>query len=139
MRWDRTALLGVGLLGAIGAGVYFAWRAPSSASALDCPPDRVRWVQTGAGGYATCDAPDVQGAGSLPAGQALTVGQKLKLNQATAQELSILPGVGASLAAALVEERERLGGFSSWEEVDGVRGIGPAKLDVLREATTLEP
>ena len=136
MRWDRTALLGAGLLGVIGVGWYFATRAPSAEPALDCPPDRVRWVQTAQGSYAACDAPD---AGALPAGQALTLGKKLNLNEVTAEDLALLPGVGPSLAAALVEEREALGGFSTWDEVDGVRGIGPAKLEVLQQATTLEP
>jgi competence protein ComEA len=74
-----------------------------------------------------------------PVGQALTVGRRLDLNRATAAELTALPGVGKELAQALVRYREASGGFGSWEEVDAVPGVGPAKLDLLRGACDLRP
>ena len=43
-----------------------------------------------------------------------------------------LPGVGPATAAAIVAERERNGPFASVDELDRVRGIGPAKLEALR-------
>ena len=36
-----------------------------------------------------------------------------------------------------IEERRRLGRFSSWDEVDQVRGVGVARLQALQEAAEL--
>lgn len=57
----------------------------------------------------------------------------LDLNAATAEQLDALPGIGPSTAAAILDERDRRGGFSSVDELLDVRGIGPAKLEQLRE------
>ncbi len=73
----------------------------------------------------------------LPAGARLTLGARLDLNHATAEELSLVPGVGRSLARELVEERARLGRYSSWDQVDRVRGVGVARLKALQEAAEL--
>jgi competence protein ComEA len=54
------------------------------------------------------------------------------VNSAGKAELSLLPGVGPSLAAAIVADRERSGPFRSTDELDRVRGIGPAALARLR-------
>jgi competence ComEA-like helix-hairpin-helix protein len=56
----------------------------------------------------------------------------LDLNRATAEELESLPGIGAAKAAAILEVREQNGGFSSLDELESVRGIGPALLAKLR-------
>lgn len=50
------------------------------------------------------------------------------VNRATAEQLEALPGVGPSTAAAIVAERERNGPFVSFDDLERVRGIGPAKL-----------
>lgn len=55
------------------------------------------------------------------------------LNTATAEQLDTLPGVGPSTAAAILAERDRRGRFGSVDELLDVRGIGPAKLEQLRE------
>jgi competence protein ComEA len=57
----------------------------------------------------------------------------LDLNTATAAQLDQLPGVGPSLAAAIVRARERQGPFASVDGLLDVPGIGPAKLDALRD------
>ena len=57
----------------------------------------------------------------------------LDLNSATLEQLDALPGVGPATAKAIIEERERRGGFRSVEDLLDVRGIGPAKLDALRD------
>ena len=44
-----------------------------------------------------------------------------------------LPGIGPSLAAAIVDHREREGGFDTVDGLLAVSGIGPAKLDALRD------
>lgn len=56
----------------------------------------------------------------------------LDLNRATAEELETLPGIGAAKAAAILAAREAQGGFTSIDELEAVRGIGPALLAKLR-------
>jgi competence protein ComEA len=57
----------------------------------------------------------------------------IDLNAATVEQLDELPGVGPSLAAAIVRTRERVGPFASVDALLDVPGIGPAKLEALRE------
>ena len=59
-------------------------------------------------------------------------GGVVDINRASATELEALPGIGPSLAAAIVDHREREGTFGSVEELLSVAGIGPAKLAQLR-------
>ena len=49
---------------------------------------------------------------------------KVNLNTATAEQLSTLPGVGAKLAARIVEYRQKSGGFKSAQELMNVQGVG---------------
>lgn len=56
----------------------------------------------------------------------------INVNGATAEQLEALPGVGPSLAAAIISERERRGGFRSVDDLLSVRGIGEKRLADLR-------
>jgi comEA protein len=56
----------------------------------------------------------------------------IDLNRATAEELESLPGLGAAKAAAIVAARDAQGGFTSLDELESVRGIGPALMAKLR-------
>lgn len=67
-----------------------------------------------------------------PAGMAGT-GSKLDLNTATAEQLETLPGIGPTTAAAIIEHRERKGPFRSVDALLDVRGIGPARLEQIRD------
>jgi competence ComEA-like helix-hairpin-helix protein len=60
----------------------------------------------------------------------------LDLNHAGADEISMLPGVGPSLARRIVEERDRRGRFESSDNLRGILGMGPKKLATLREHVT---
>lgn len=55
--------------------------------------------------------------------------ERLDPNRASAQELDRLPGVGRSLADALVRSRESQGPFRARDDLLRVRGIGPALLE----------
>jgi competence protein ComEA len=59
-------------------------------------------------------------------------GATIDINQADERRLESLPGIGPSLAAAIVEHREREGPFRSVDDLLDVAGIGPAKLTQLR-------
>jgi len=56
---------------------------------------------------------------------------------ASVAELDTLPGVGPSIAQAIVDERERNGPFRSVDDLERVRGIGPSKLEQLRDLVTV--
>ena len=59
------------------------------------------------------------------------------INTADAASLEALPGIGPSLAAAIVEHRQRNGAFASVDELVEVSGIGPAKLEQIRPQATV--
>ncbi|HEX4903935.1 MAG TPA: ComEA family DNA-binding protein [Acidimicrobiales bacterium] len=61
----------------------------------------------------------------------------LDLNTATLEQLDELPGVGPATAQAIIDERDRRGGFTSVDDLLDVRGIGPAKLEALRDLVTV--
>lgn len=56
--------------------------------------------------------------------QGLWAGRKIALAEATADELTLVPGIGAKLAARIVEDRALYGPFTSVEDLQRVRGIG---------------
>lgn len=90
-------------------------------------PDLVPVVTgPGAGGGASGGAGG--GAGGDPQGGSGAV----DINTADAAALESLPGIGPSLATAIVEHRLRNGPFTSVDELIEVSGIGPVKLEQIR-------
>jgi competence protein ComEA len=71
-------------------------------------------------------AADSPGAGSVPTAP-------VDLNVATMAELDTLPGIGPATAQAILTYRERNGPFRTIDDLGEVRGIGPARLDALRD------
>jgi len=61
----------------------------------------------------------------------------VSLNNASASELTALPGVGEATAAAIVAHREANGPFTAVEQLMDVRGIGPAKFEAMRDMVGL--
>ena len=55
-------------------------------------------------------------------------GDKISLNQANLQQLQTLNGVGEKKAQAIVEYRQKNGGFKTVDELVNVKGIGPKLL-----------
>jgi competence protein ComEA len=58
------------------------------------------------------------------------------LNTASAAQLETLPGIGPTLAAAIVAERGKAP-FTSVDDLGRVRGIGDARLEQLRDLVTV--
>jgi competence protein ComEA len=56
---------------------------------------------------------------------------KVDLNTASVEQLTTLPGVGAKLAARIVEYRDHSGGFKSTQELLNVKGIGEKSFSKL--------
>ena len=83
--------------------------------------------------------PVITGSGGSTAGGAGrgTGSETVDINTADAGALEALPGIGPSLAAAIVEHRERNGPFASVDELVEVSGIGPVKLEQIRPSATV--
>jgi competence protein ComEA len=57
---------------------------------------------------------------------------RIDVNRASVEELTVLPGIGPALASRIVESRESHGPFRTPEELLRVRGIGPGILEKIR-------
>lgn len=68
----------------------------------------------------------------------LVFGLPIDVNTASAAALEAIPGVGAKTAAAILSDREENGAFASVEDLDRVRGIGPATVERLRPFVRVE-
>lgn len=71
------------------------------------------------------------------ASAASSAAAKVDLNRASEAELATLPGIGAAKAAAIVAHRDKEGAFGSVEDLEAVRGIGPALVGKLRPLVEL--
>jgi competence protein ComEA len=79
----------------------------------------------------------------LAAGPALAAGQtapteKVNINTATVEQLTALPGVGPTLAARIVEHREKAGQFGSAQELMNVKGIGEKSFQKIEPYVTVK-
>ena len=69
--------------------------------------------------------------GSLTIRQKYLLGKRIDINKASIVEISELPGISDKIAAAVVEERNRLGRFRSPEDLLGVKGIKEKRLQKI--------
>lgn len=76
--------------------------------------------------------PDLSGApGAARGAHRLVLGLPIDINEATLEELTVLPGIGRSLASRILDRRLESGGFLSVEELTDVKGIGPERLKAI--------
>lgn len=77
--------------------------------------------------------------GNDPAQTALELlpGALIDINAATAEELKLLPGIGDSLAKAIVSYREENGAFESLEQLMDVPGIGESRFAAVKDKICL--
>ena len=61
---------------------------------------------------------------------------KVNINTATAQQLTVLPGVGEKLAARIVDYRQKAGGFKNVSKLMNVQGIGEKNLAKIQAFLT---
>ena len=69
--------------------------------------------------------------GPLTIRQKYLLGKRVDINKASQSEISELPGISDKVAAAVVEERDRLGRFRSPEDLLGVKGIKAKRLQKI--------
>lgn len=79
---------------------------------------------------------------TLSAGAAIAAGKpapagKVNINAASAEQLSALPGIGAKLAARIVEHRQKAGAFKSVQELMTVKGVGEKNFEKLQPYLTI--
>lgn len=83
-------------------------------------------------------APSTAGGQALPpASSAAEETGLIDLNSASEALLDTLPGIGRTLASAIVDYRERNGPFSSVEDITNVPRIGPATYEKIRDLVTV--
>ena len=63
----------------------------------------------------------------------------IRVNEADAEELTALPGIGETLARAIIEERNAHGPFRYAEDLCAVKGIGSSTLARFRGMLDLSP
>jgi competence protein ComEA len=64
-------------------------------------------------------------------------GGKVDLNTATPEVLETLPGIGPAKTRDIIAYRQQHGGFRTVEELDNVKGIGPATMARLQPLCTV--
>ena len=77
------------------------------------------------------------GDGGGGGGSSGAAGGAVNINTASASELQSLSGVGEVTAAAIVDYRDSIGGFSAVDQLLEVSGIGPAKFAQLEGQVTV--
>jgi len=70
--------------------------------------------------------------GRMEARKLLVFSIPLDLNRVSAEDLSLIPGIGESLAQEILAYREKRRGFRSVEELKNVKGVGEKKLRTFK-------
>jgi competence protein ComEA len=81
-------------------------------------------------------APGAAAGSSVPGATGTPTGP-IDVNAATQAELETLPGIGPTLAQAIIAERDRRGGFRAVNELRSVRGIGDKRFADLEPLVTV--
>ncbi len=82
--------------------------------------------------YLTSAPPAAETIDSTHSAAAKKAGKKIDLNQASRDDLVLLPGIGESLAEQILIYRDEHGGFSSVDQLRKIKGIGAKKFGKLR-------
>lgn len=146
-RWVAALLIsGVGLAG---VGYSLATKPTPAPQPVVFVPKQVEPRAGTPGGDAPTPVPAVS-VGKPPAAPISTepeyppvpkleAGMTLDINTASAEQLQLLPGIGPSRAAAIVEDRVSRGRFRTVEDLARVSGIGPVTVEGVRPYVRIAP
>ena|SRR5688572_11791421 len=123
-KWAAVAVLGVASISGMAWSVFGRSPRPHAAPTTPAAAAAAITPARSAGDQAPSAAPAAL--------------RPININTAPAAELELLPGIGPALAARIVENREMKGPFTSVDDLDRVKGIGPETLRKLRPAATVE-
>ena len=59
--------------------------------------------------------------------------RRINVNKASAEELTVIPGIGEKMASRIIDRREAYGDFFDEKDLLKVKGIGEKKLEKMRE------
>jgi competence protein ComEA len=91
-------------------------------------------IEIAAPGPAPTPAPKAAPAAAVTTSPtAASTGVKVNINTASAAELDSLPGIGATKAQAIIEDREANGPFATCADLARVAGIGPATVQSIAD------
>ncbi len=100
------------------------------------------WVTGSAGsGGSAAPAANAGGVGGSTTGQTsggAAQSLRININTADAGELQKLPGIGASRAQAIIEYRQKNGGFATAEDIMKVTGIKAAMFSKMQDAICVD-
>lgn len=65
--------------------------------------------------------------------------KSIDLNKATVQDLVAIKGIGDYYANAVINEREKLGGFVSIHQINFIKGLRPEAVKILKQNTKVKP
>ena len=132
---EATAAEREGLTAQIGAveGAAAAARAERSGGKAKSPKGKRKQPATGGESGTGTKA---QPAKSRPGVDRRPLATPIDVDRATAEDLQALPGIGPSLAARIVADRNANGPFGGIAALDGVRGVGPTLINKLAPHVT---
>lgn len=70
--------------------------------------------------------------------QETIVRKNIDLNKATVDDLIAIKGIGAYYANAIINERERLNGFVSVQQINFIKALRPEAVKILKQNTTVK-
>jgi len=74
---------------------------------------------------------------AAPAEGQASVQASVNLNQASAEELMTLPGIGLKTAEQIIAYRQNQGAFQTIDQIVMVKGIGNAKFEKIKDQLTV--
>lgn len=64
--------------------------------------------------------------------------KNIDINKASVQDLVAIKGIGDYFANAVINEREKLGGFVSIHQIDFIKGLRPEAIKILKKNTVIK-
>lgn len=65
-------------------------------------------------------------------------GEKININEASAEELERISDIGPDYARRIVDAREQRGRFERMEDLDSIEGVGPETIKQLKASGRLD-